>query len=61
MPSDIVTTFALARYLQDGSLDPGFGSGGIVITQPGVDESSLYGLVLDNGGTAVAVGAASGC
>jgi uncharacterized delta-60 repeat protein len=53
-----VIMFALARYLSDGSLDPEFGSGGIVTTQAGGYESSLYGLALDDSGRIIAVGAA---
>jgi uncharacterized delta-60 repeat protein len=48
--------FALARYDDDGTLDPGFGSGGTVLTSfgPGVDET--FGLTVRANGTIVAGG-----
>jgi uncharacterized delta-60 repeat protein len=47
------TGFALARYLPDGSLDTGFGSGGIVTT-PGTDW--IHDLALQPDGKLVAAG-----
>jgi uncharacterized delta-60 repeat protein len=44
--------FALARYLADGSLDPSFGSGGIVTTPIG----NVTGADLPYGGVAFALG-----
>lgn len=50
--------FALARYLPDGALDGGFGTGGLVLTDvsPGL-ASFVFGLGLDDDGTIVAHGA----
>jgi uncharacterized delta-60 repeat protein len=50
--------FRLTRYLSDGTLDPGFGVGGLVTTPvgPGLDFSQ--GLTVQSDGKVVAVGAA---
>jgi uncharacterized delta-60 repeat protein len=48
--------FALARYLQDGSLDPTFGDGGIVITPVGSDLDDAYALAVQPDGKLVAAG-----
>ena len=50
------TVFTLARYDASGSLDPTFGSGGIVTTQVGAGNSSVTGLVLQPDGKIVADG-----
>jgi uncharacterized delta-60 repeat protein len=43
-----MNTFALARYLPDGTLDPGFGAGGTVITAlPGGNEAEAVALQED--------------
>lgn len=47
--------FTLIRYASDGSLDPTFGSGGIVSTQIGVD-ASVGDIALQPDGRIVAVG-----
>ncbi len=47
--------FALARYLSDGSLDTGFGSGGKVVTEMGGDEY-IVSLVLQPDGKLVVAG-----
>lgn len=52
--------FALARYAADGSLDPGFGSGGTVQTTFGVNQAGARALVLQPDGKLVAAGAFSG-
>ena len=50
--------FALARYNPDGSVDPGFGSGGRVITSVAGNGSLIHGAVLQADGKIVAVGEA---
>jgi uncharacterized delta-60 repeat protein len=52
------TVFTLARYDASGSLDPTFGTGGIVTTQVGTGNSSIHGLALQPDGKIVADGAA---
>lgn len=47
--------FALARYEADGSLDPGFGTGGLVTTDFGGDDFARA-LVLQDDGKLVAAG-----
>jgi len=49
------TNFALARYQPDGSLDPTFGTGGLVTTDLGGDDS-IGALVLQPDGKLVAAG-----
>ena len=51
--------FALARYNADGSLDPTFGTNGIVTTSVGDGDSEAFGLVLQPGGKIVAGGEAT--
>lgn len=52
-----VTGFALARFLEDGSLDPSFGTNGSVhFTFPGATESRAGRLALQPDGKLVAVG-----
>ena len=48
--------FALLRYDADGSLDPSFGTGGIVTTPVGDDDSEAFGVVLQPDGKIVAGG-----
>jgi uncharacterized delta-60 repeat protein len=48
--------FALARYNRDGSLDSGFGTGGIVTTSLGALDSAIFGIALQEDGKIVAVG-----
>jgi len=51
------TTFALARYNGDGSLDPTFGAGGKVITSlPGSTGDEVHGLARQADGKIVAAG-----
>jgi uncharacterized delta-60 repeat protein len=50
------TVFTLVRYDTDGSLDPTFGSGGVVTTQVGTGDSSIQGLALQPDGKIVADG-----
>jgi uncharacterized delta-60 repeat protein/uncharacterized repeat protein (TIGR02543 family) len=50
------TLFTLVRYDASGSLDPTFGSGGIVTTQVGAGNSSVEGLALQPDGKIVADG-----
>jgi uncharacterized delta-60 repeat protein len=47
--------FALARYLPDGSLDPSFGSGGVVTTDFG-DNDPAFAIAADPSGRIVAAG-----
>ncbi|MDE2180609.1 MAG: hypothetical protein KGJ40_07160, partial [candidate division NC10 bacterium] len=51
-------TFALARYNADGSLDPGFGSGGKVLTDVGWPNGA-FALILQPDGRLVAAGIGS--
>jgi uncharacterized delta-60 repeat protein len=48
--------FALARYNQDGSLDPTFGTGGQVITDFTAGEDVIQSIVLQSDGKIVAAG-----
>lgn len=48
--------FALARYEPDGTLDPGFGSGGKVTTQLGTGDDGANAVVLQPDGKLVAAG-----
>jgi uncharacterized delta-60 repeat protein len=48
--------FALVRYLPDGALDTGFGSGGKVVTTFGADTDRAYALVLQADGKIVVGG-----
>jgi len=51
------TTFALARYLPDGHLDPSFGKGGKVVTGPvGDDYNVAQALALQPDGKVIAAG-----
>lgn len=47
--------FALARYLPDGTLDPGFGTGGMVTTDLGAQDV-IRGIALQADGAIVAAG-----
>ena len=52
--------FALVRYSRDGTLDPSFGTGGMVTTDiPGGDED-IFGLAVQRDGRIVVAGFASG-
>ena len=51
--------FALLRYRPDGSLDPGFGIGGKVLTTVGDAGASINGLGLQADGRIVAAGLVS--
>lgn len=48
--------FALVRYLADGSLDPGFGQGGKVVTSFGTSTDHLNAIVIQADGKIVAAG-----
>jgi uncharacterized delta-60 repeat protein len=48
--------FALARYLPNGSLDPGFGAGGTVVTQPVNETSHIDAIALQPDGKIVVGG-----
>ena len=55
------TRFALARYRSDGTLDPSFGRGGVVLTGFGVDrDAEVTGLALQGNDRIVAAGFAVG-
>lgn len=49
-------SMALARYLSDGSLDPSFGTGGIVITTIGPMDDAISGIALQPDGKIVVGG-----
>jgi uncharacterized delta-60 repeat protein len=51
-----VVDFAVVRYLPDGSLDPGFGSGGIVTTDFGTASDEAFAVALDGEGRIVVAG-----
>ncbi len=54
--------FVVVRYMPDGSLDTGFGTGGIVRIQAGqfaTPSSGAFGMILQPDGKIVAVGAAN--
>ena len=51
-------SFALAGYLPDGRLDPGFGSGGRVLMRVGAGFDAISDLVAGWGGRVVAIGQA---
>jgi uncharacterized delta-60 repeat protein len=48
--------FALARYNQDGSLDPGFGQGGKMIASFGAPEDEAFAVAIQPDGKIVAAG-----
>jgi uncharacterized delta-60 repeat protein len=50
--------FALARYEDDGDLDPGFGEGGLVLTEFAGSAERIFGLTLQSDGKLIAVGRA---
>jgi uncharacterized delta-60 repeat protein len=52
--------FAVARYMPDGSLDPSFGTGGIVTTDFNGHDDRAVGLGLDPHGRLVVAGTSSG-
>jgi uncharacterized delta-60 repeat protein len=54
------TCFTLARYLENGTLDAGFGSSGTTITPIGLGSSNAYSLVRQPDGKLVAGGYFSG-
>lgn len=49
-------TFALARYSTDGSLDTTFGSGGMVTTDIGGDDSRVQSVAIQSDGKIIAAG-----
>lgn len=51
---------ALARYSPGGALDPSFGAGGIVTSQPAGGSGKAWGLALQNDGRILAIGEAGG-
>lgn len=53
------TDFAVVRYLEGGTPDPGFGAGGIVTTDFDAWEDSITELALDASGSIVVAGQAS--
>jgi uncharacterized delta-60 repeat protein len=54
------TSFLLIRYLPDGSLDPGFGTGGAVTTSFGTRSQQARAIALQPDGGLVATGDVSG-
>jgi uncharacterized delta-60 repeat protein len=52
--------FALARYNTDGSLDPGFGTGGIVTTPIGSLDDEAFAVAIQSDDKIVAAGYSSG-
>jgi uncharacterized delta-60 repeat protein len=47
---------ALARYNNDGSLDPGFGSGGLITTAFGVEDEEAFSVAIQSDGKILAAG-----
>jgi uncharacterized delta-60 repeat protein len=58
--SGTYSNFTVVRYLPDGSLDPSFGSGGMVVTQVGTEHNGIGSLVLQPDGKIVAAGGTNG-
>jgi uncharacterized delta-60 repeat protein len=56
---DTSEDFAIARYLEDGTLDPSFGSGGRVTTDFGTWQDRITGLAIQADDKIVAAGRAS--
>jgi uncharacterized delta-60 repeat protein len=54
------TAFLLVRYLPDGTLDSGFGTSGIAITQLGPGADQIFALALAPDGAIVAAGSMHG-
>jgi len=52
------SAFAVMRYQADGSLDPTFGTGGLVTTKFGAEFEAVQGLAIQPDGKIVAVGVA---
>src|SRR5207248_638470 len=52
--------FAVARYNPDGSLDPSFGSGGIVFTDIGSNNDQINAIALQGDGRIVVAGIYAG-
>jgi uncharacterized delta-60 repeat protein len=52
----LTSVFALARYNTDGSLDPTFGSGGVVTTAIGHTDDTAQAVVIQTDGKIVAAG-----
>jgi uncharacterized delta-60 repeat protein len=52
--------WALVRYLPDGRLDPGFGAGGLVLTDFGPGREDVYALAIQRDERIVAAGGARG-
>ncbi|MBV9545146.1 MAG: hypothetical protein JOY61_12315 [Chloroflexi bacterium] len=52
--------FAIARYTSSGSLDPSFGSGGLVLTSAGESGAEARGIALQSDGRIAAVGTSFG-
>jgi uncharacterized delta-60 repeat protein len=47
---------ALARYNNDGSLDPGFGSGGLITTAFGIEDEEAFSVAIQSDGKILAAG-----
>jgi uncharacterized delta-60 repeat protein len=56
--SNIDTDFALVRYNADGSLDPSFGTGGVVTTDLGTRSDDVRAIVIQPDGRIVVAGTA---
>jgi uncharacterized delta-60 repeat protein len=50
------TSFGLARFVADGTLDPSFGSGGTLTTRFGERPAAAYGVAIQDDGKIVVVG-----
>ena len=56
-----LSQIALARYTTDGSLDPGFGSGGVAVIRPrSASKDFISALIVDPQGRTIATGRAGG-
>lgn len=58
-PSASQSFFAVARFHADGSLDPTFGTGGVVSTDFGPTDAGAFGVVVQADGKVVAAGQSS--
>jgi uncharacterized delta-60 repeat protein len=56
LPNSFDTSFALLRYNSDGSVDPTFGNGGIVMTNIAEHDDYAYAIALQSDGKIVAAG-----
>jgi hypothetical protein len=54
------TDVAMAKYNSDGSLDANFGTGGMVVSNLGMDDETIRALTMDGDGNIIAAGNGGG-